>query len=152
MPSGAFIPFAELAEFTPPFQAEFMQWIQAQVGIDQQDDIGPTVTDETEEPADLSVAQARKFLERVSDKVRTTVRVIADASPSGFDMTAVMTALDVDDASELRGVWGGITKRTRTVLGDSTASLIWWTEKESGGWVGRVSVMTHRSLQKALGI
>lgn len=154
MNSGVFIPFQALPGFSPAFQAEFEQYVQSQMSAvvedrDPRDDTSEM--EEDEQFADLSIAQAKKFLERVSDKVRTAIRVIAEADPSGFDMDAVMHALDADDASALRGVWGGITKRVRTVLGDEEAYLIWWVERE-GGWVGRLSSMTHRSFRKVLGL
>ena len=76
----------------------------------------------------------------------------AEADPAGFDVSDVKEALGVDDDADLRGVWGGITKRVRTVLGDDEAYLIWWTERENGGWTGRVSAMTHRSFGKVLGL
>lgn len=154
MSSGIFLPFPAVAGFSPTFQAELSEYVQAQMGAsgDVSDEGGPIATDESEEPADLSVAQAKKFLDRVSDKVRTTVRTIAEADPAGFDVSDVKEALGVDDDADLRGVWGGITKRVRTVLGDDEAYLIWWTERENGGWTGRVSAMTHRSFGKVLGL
>lgn len=154
MSSGVFLPFQDLPGFSPAFQAEFADYVQARMSIvaDDVEDAGePAQMEEGEEPADLSVAQAKKFLDRVSDRVRTTIRVIAEADPAGFDMATVMQALDTDDAGSLRGVWGGITKRVRTVLGDNEAYLIWWVEQDHG-WVGRVSTMTHRSLRKVLAL
>lgn len=154
MDGGVFIPFQALPGFSPVFQTEFAEYVQARMSIiagDAEDAAEQSQMEGGEEPADLSVAQAKKFLDRVSDKVRTTIRVIAEADPAGFDMSAVMQALDIDDAGSLRGVWGGITKRVRTVLGDDEAYLIWWVEQDHG-WVGRVSTMTHRSLRKVLGL
>jgi len=78
--------------------------------------------------------------------------VIAESDASGFDLARVTEGLGVDDDTDLRGVWGGITKRVRTVLGDDEAYLIWWTEQESGDWTGRVSPTTHRSFGKVLGL
>lgn len=154
MSSGIYLPFPAVAGFSPMFQAELSEYVQAQIGAtgDVSEEGGPIATDESEEPADLSVAQAKKFLDRVSDKVRTTVRTIAEADPSGFDLARVKEALGVDDSTDLRGVWGGITKRVRTVLGDDEAYLVWWTEQESGDWKGRVSATTHRSFGKVLGL
>lgn len=154
MTSGIFLPFPVVAGFSPIFQVELNEYVQAQMGAkgDASEEGGSITTDESEEPADLSVAQAKKFLDRVSDKVRTTIRVIAESDPSGFDLARVREGLGVDDGTDLRGVWGGITKRVRTVLGDDEAYLIWWTEQESGDWTGRVSATTHRSFGKVLGL
>lgn len=150
---GVYLPFGAVSGFSPGFQAELAEYVQAQMSTAIGDeDAGPQATGDDEEPADLSVAQAKKFLDRVSDKVRTTIRVIAEADVSGFDMARVMEALNVDDGGDLRGVWGGITKRVRTVLGDDEAYLIWWNEREDGSWSGRVSETTHRAFRKVLGI
>ncbi|MFZ4381146.1 MAG: hypothetical protein ACOYO0_04170 [Sandarakinorhabdus sp.] len=154
MSSGIFLSFPAVAGFSRTFRAELAEYVQAQTSatVDTSEDGGPVANDDEEEPADLSVAQAKKFLDRVSDKVRTTLRVIAESDNSGFDMARVKEALGVGDDTDLRGVWGGITKRVRTVLGDDEANLIWWTQKESGDWIGRVSPMTHRSFSKVLGL
>lgn len=151
---GVYLPFGAVAGFSPSFQAELSEYVRGQMAGTPAagDGSGPDATDEGEEPADLSVAQAKKFLARVSDKVRATLRVIAECDASGFNMDKVVKALKVDDGGDLRGVWGGITKRVRTVLGDDEAYLIWWTEREDGSWTGRVSEATHRSLRKVFGI
>lgn len=151
---GVYLPFGAVSGFSPGFQAELAEYVQAQMSATIADVAGaePQAAGDDEEPADLSVAQAKKFLDRVSDKVRTTIRVIAEADVSGFDMARVMEALNVDDGGDLRGVWGGITKRVRTVLGDDEAYLIWWNEREDGTWSGRVSETTHRAFRKVLAI
>jgi hypothetical protein len=147
------IPFRAVARFSAGFQVELQEYVQTQMsgGVGQDDEAGPTAMGDDEEPADLSTAQAKKFLDRVSDKVRSTIRVIAEADDSGFEMAAVRKALRLGEEEDLRGVWGGITKRTRTVLGDEEAYLIWWNELDTD-WVGRVSSMTHRSFRKVLGL
>jgi hypothetical protein len=153
MTSGVFLSFSALSTFNPATQAEIADFIKAQVSPDLAQEVGAPAADVGEEPADLSVAQANTFLKRVSDKVRNTMRVIAEADASGFAMSAVGDALGVDlETADLRGVWGGITKRVRTVLGDDEAVLIWWTQDEQGEWTGRVSAYTHRSLRKAFGL
>lgn len=152
MDSGIYLPFPALPGFSPAFQAELAEYVQGQMAVTGAGDhASPTAADGDAEPADLSPAQAKKFLDRVSDKVRSTIRVIAEADAGGFNMTAVAQALNEDAGADLRGVWGGITKRTRTVLGDDEAYLIWWNEQEHG-WVGRVSPTTHSSFRKVLGI
>jgi hypothetical protein len=146
MTSGVFIPFEVLPGFSAAFRAELSRYVQAQIGLD-----GEPAPEEVGGPAELSVAQARTFLDRVSDKVRTAVRVMAEGDTPSFAMANIMAALDIDEPGALRGVWSGITKRVRTVLGDPDAYLIWWDEQPSG-WVGRVSPTTHRALRKVLSL
>lgn len=118
--------------------------------------MGQPGSDEGEEegPADLSRAQMRKFLERCSDKTKTALRAIAEADQDDFALKTVAKALgipDEDPAAALRGVWGGLTKRVRTVLGDENAYLIWW-EDRADDWHGHLSPMSHKSLREALGV
>lgn len=154
MSSGIFLPFPAVSGFSPMFQAELKEYLRSQMSplSDVSEEGGPTTIDESDGPPDLSVAQAKKFLDRVSDKVRTAIRIIAESDASGFDLARIEEVLGGDDHTGLRSVWGGITKRVRTVLGDDEAYLIWWTEKESGDWMGRVSAITHRSFGKVLGL
>uniref|UniRef100_UPI001AEC026F hypothetical protein n=1 Tax=Methylobacterium sp. B1 TaxID=91459 RepID=UPI001AEC026F len=63
-------------------------------------------------------------------------------------------------APELRGVWGGLTRRTKTITGDPNAYLIDWSKSEAefdenGTYIdqrGEVTEMTYQSLRKAFGI
>lgn len=153
MTMSVIVPLADLSGFSLKFQAEFTEYLLAKMNLstDDAEVADPIQMDDSEQPADLSVAQINRFLARVSDKVRTTLRVIAETDQSGFEVRRVMQVLGVNDAGGLRGVWGGITKRVRTVLGDEEAHLIWWIEQDHG-WEGRVSPVTHRALRKAFGI
>jgi hypothetical protein len=49
----------------------------------------------------------------------------------------------------LGGVWGGLTKRVRTVTNDGEAVLIKWTW-ENEEWHGALDTSTLASLRKAL--
>jgi hypothetical protein len=59
---------------------------------------------------------------------------------------------------DLGGVWGGLTKRTRTILGDKKSKLIAWPQNfydTHDNWIdatGEMSETTYTSLRKALGI
>jgi hypothetical protein len=108
--------------------------------------------EQEEEPADLSLAQVRKMLQRAGIKTRGALRAIAEAKPSEFKAGEIAKALKVGEA-DLRGTWAAITKVTRTVLGDKDAFLIKWNQDEATEkWTAQVSEMTHRSLQKAFQI
>jgi hypothetical protein len=100
--------------------------------------------------------QARKFVEGCGDKTRTAVRTIAENSSRFFALAAVAKALKVGP-EDLAGVWAGITKRTRTVLGDREAKLIAWgdEEYENEKYVNQpasISETTYRSLRKVFSI
>ena len=101
---------------------------------------------------DFTLPQWRKFFERCSTKTRAALKVIATAPLTGFTHDQVADALRVNLYKEdLRGVWGGITKRTRAILGNKTARIIEWDFGDDG-WHGRVSPKTHEALKTALGI
>ena len=116
----------------------------------------PAVADEEELP-DLSPAQARRMIANVVDKTSRILRFIASSKDGRFMLSDALKDSGLESSSELRGVWAGITRRSRKILGDNTLMLISWTNKEGDGsegseWEGRVSEMTHRSLRKAFGI
>ena len=111
----------------------------------------PASPADAEGPSDLSTAQARKFMERCGPKSQAALREIVRAPVTGFKLSRIASALGEADPGKLGGVWGGLTKRVRTVLGDPHADLIWWDES-GRDWTGYVSEMTHRSLKKALGL
>jgi len=148
---GLYLPWSAIAGFTLATQSELRAYIDSQFTEARTAGVKPTAADA---PADLTVAQAQKFCERLSDKLRLALRVIANSDPAGFRNTQVAATLGVDLAkSDLRGVWGGITKRTQTVLGPDSEALIWWAwDDASEDWIGRISPMTRRSLRAALNL
>ena len=151
MTNAILLSLSALSGFSPATQSEVMDYIKSQLSIEEG---APSAgMEEEDEPADLSVAQVKKFVERCSDKTRTALRVIAEADASGFTLPMVAKVLGVDlDVADLRGVWGGITKRVRTVLDDPEANLIWWVQDDQNQWIGHVSAMTHRSMRKAFAL
>ena len=113
------------------------------------------VNEEEEQAADLSVAQAMRFLEGCSEKTKKVIRAIVGGGSRDFRLTALAQTLNltIDDVG---GVWGGLTKRTRTILGDKKSKLIAWTRNfydAQDNWIdaaGEVSEVTYVSFRKAL--
>jgi hypothetical protein len=110
-----------------------------------------------EQPADLSVAQATRFLEGCSDKTTKVIRAIVEGGTRDFRISAIEKALNMS-TDDLAGVWGGLTKRTRTILGDRKAKLFAWPRNfydANGDWTdttGELSQMTYGSFRQALGL
>lgn len=114
---------------------------------------------EDENFAELSPGQARTFLEGCSVKTKKALETIVSGPTRFFQVADVARALDVS-APELRGVWGGLTRRTQTITNDSDAYLIDWTKGEAvyddeDNYIdqrGEVAELTYRSLRKAFGL
>lgn len=114
---------------------------------------------EDEDFAEFSPRQARDFYQGCGEKTRKAVEAIARSSTNCFQVAEVAKAVGVP-AAELRGVWGGLTRRTQTIVDDVDAYLVHWhdgTQKyaDDGSYidqVGEVTEMTHQSLRKALKI
>lgn len=108
--------------------------------------------------AELSPGQARDFYAGCGPKTRKAIDVIADSASRQFQIADVAKALGVKP-NELTGVWGGLTRRLKTITGDADAYLIDWTKSEAindeeGNYVdhtGEVTELTYRSFRKALG-
>jgi hypothetical protein len=114
-----------------------------------------TQDDDNEEGlADFSLAQAKKFLTGCSQKTQDVIREMVKSDSRFFQLRDVTDALNMDfDTESLSGVWAGITKRTRTILGDTDSYLIGWDQDENYVYsCGKFSAMTYKSLRKALNI
>jgi hypothetical protein len=61
----------------------------------------------------------------LNEKTRKTLRAIAELGPK-FGYKQLATSVGVSSISDLGGVWAAITRRTRNVLNDRTASLVYW--------------------------
>lgn len=129
-----------------------------------QDGPSPAVPDgvqvqanEDEHFAELSPSQAREFYAGCGEKTKKAVEAIA-VSPSRMIQVADIAKAVGVQAFELRGVWGGLTRRTATVTGDPKAHLFDWHEgtqkhDEEGNYVdqiGEVTELTYNSFRKAL--
>ena len=152
MDAGVMLSLKVLSTFSPSTREEVIDYLKTQAGIPQstpQEVVHSQLPEEG--PDDLSFSQMQKFLERCSPKTQKALRVIAKADLDGFTMDEIVAAYP-EEGDDLRSVWGGLTKRVRTVLGKSDAWLIWWTTDESNQWRGRVSAITHKSLRQAFGM
>ena len=71
--------------------------------------------------ADLSPAQAAAFFAGCSGKTQNVIRAIV-RNGGEFKVNALAASLGLEVA-EIAGVWGGLTKRTRTIVGDKKINL-----------------------------
>ncbi|MFH6783124.1 MULTISPECIES: hypothetical protein [Methylobacterium] len=107
--------------------------------------------------ADLTPRQARRFIDGCGDRTRAAIEAIARSDTRYFQVKDVAAAVGAAP-HELRGVWGGLTRRVKTVTGDADAYLIDWDRSdpvfnEAGLYVdqrGEITDLTHKSLRKAL--
>ena len=112
---------------------------------------------EEENPADFSFVQANRFLEGCSEKTKRVLRGIVQGNDRYFLLSDLSKNLGMT-IDELSGVWGGLTKRTRTVLGEKKFKIVVWPQNffdDNNKWVdakGAVSETTHTSFRMALGL
>jgi len=104
---------------------------------------------------EFSPGQVKTFINGCSEKTRNALEIMAKSPSRRFQLADIAVALDVEP-SELRGVWGGLTRRTQTVSGDSEGYLVYWVGEgihdENGEYidhVGELTEMTYQSLRKA---
>ena len=102
---------------------------------------------ETADLAQLEIHQAKAFLNNCSDKSIAILQDIVDQNGE-FLMSFFAKKYDVS-FSGLRGAWGGLTKRTRTITKDPKAKFIEWFKVEDD-WRGLVSQQTIKSMRAAL--
>jgi hypothetical protein len=112
---------------------------------------------EEDKPADFSFVQANKFLEGCSEKTKKILRGIMQGNNEHFLLSDLACSLQMT-IDDLSGVWGGLTKRTRTILGDKKLKIVVWPQNffdENNRWVdakGAVSKTTYASFRMALGL
>lgn len=115
--------------------------------------------DRDEGPAELTKALVRKLTSTMGEKTTNALRAIAEGDRRFRSSTVLNATGGADLLKDLRGVWAAITRRTRTVLGDSDVDLIWWDEDgqydDDGNYIdheGEVSELTHKSLRAHFGL
>ena len=113
--------------------------------------------EEDEHFAELSVGQAREFYSGCGLKTRKAIEVMARSETNEFHVADVAKALDVEP-EDLRGVWGGLTRRLQTITNDKGAYLINWELHEPVhdendkyvDYIGVISELTHQSFRRLL--
>ena len=138
------IPFDEVGNFSEAFKNELLAYISNSFAdASETSNRGVAIA-----AATLDDAQARAFLNNCSNSTVTILEEIV--SRDGDFLMSDVSKLTGKSNKQLRGSWGGITKRTRTICGDSEAYLIEWFKTGDGDWHGRVSPTTVSSLRVAL--
>ncbi len=158
---------ADIATLSASAQEELRQLIFPAIASDvpaksrvqsEQAEMAPEVD---EGPADLTVALCRRLIAQpIHDKSLAILRTIAESETPVFRMAdALAAAPEANEPNDLRGAWSGLTRRTRKILSDDQADLIWWEGEgifdEDDNYVdhvGRVSPLTHQSLRTAMSV
>lgn len=163
--SGLFISAETLEKFPPTLKAQLLGEVfgyavpdYSSEATDVQADADSGSDEYDTRFAELSPGQARDFLIGCGAKTKVAVEVIAKSKSKYFQLADIAKALQVD-ASQLNGVWGGLTKRTKTITKDKEAYLIHWSGKPvldaEGNYIdqqGEVTDLTYASFRKALSI
>jgi hypothetical protein len=165
--SGIFITSGDYSQMPTELQKAIGEWLASQHtarGAASSDikaaakdaDRGPTPVDEDDEvwePSDLSPAQAKTFLVNCNEKTKTVLRHVFSQGERTFSHKGIGQLMGLPSGGSLSGAWGGITKRTRTILGDKHANLFSWEwSDETEDWIGTSSEMTYTSMRKALSL
>ncbi|WET17018.1 hypothetical protein P2W49_11850 [Yersinia intermedia] len=107
---------------------------------------------------DLSSGQAIDLVKGLGDKSRTTlahaieiIEAVADGSKVGVWGNDIAKAMRIE-LDDLRGVWSGLTRRTRRVTNDPAAYLIHWLpwDYERKDNFGLIHPTTVANLKRAL--
>jgi hypothetical protein len=152
------ITFSTLASCTKSTQDEILRVLLETPAEDLPRNRPPMrALDEDEHFAEFSPGQAREFYNGCGEKTQKAIEVMARSETNEFHIADVAKALDVDP-SDLRGVWGGLTRRTQTVMDDKSAYLINW-ELHDAIWddddqlvdhIGVITELTHQSFRRLL--
>lgn len=144
--AGILVDFDDLVSFSPACQAELRSYVLTKLGANPASPPAACPSPSVG-PADLNVAAVDLFLQNCSPKSIAVLKQIV-ARKGSFLLNDIASAMRVRQGG-LGGVWGGLTKRTRTVTGDDDARFVEW-KWVGGKWHGRVSPVTTASLETAL--
>ncbi len=112
-----------------------------------------------EGPVELTIAMVRKLTKTLSGKTLNTLKIIASGESPQFHLKDVIERTEgASDRIHMRSVWAGLTRRTRTVMGEPKVILIRWAggaiRDEDGDDIdhlGTISPLTHQSLRAHFG-
>ena len=155
---GIFVSTATLNKLSPTLRAELLN----STGISSTPTPdGSSPHDSSDAPAEFTVALTRRLVEDTSDSVRKVLRTIAEQPRNEFMLSSITKpmGLEASDLMAMRGIWSGITRRARKVLGDPKAILVRWDDvavydedEEYVDHQGHVAVLTHASLRQVFGL
>jgi hypothetical protein len=162
--SGLLLSTAAFGDLTPSAQQEVLS-VMGLVGVGpssaaaQAIKAAPRTIDEGG-PAELTLAFVRRLTDKLSEKTLIALKVIAQSDTPQFHMKDIIDATSgAVGYMDMRGVWSALTRRTRSILNDSNADLIWWDGEgihdASGNYVdhvGKVAPLTHESLKVHFGL
>lgn len=99
----------------------------------------------------LNSKMAREFMMHLSPKSKLVLQKIIDFGKAGFWLDELETIIQIELEEDIGGVWGGLTRRVRTVTGIEDAELFHWTwfENEDRTY-GKLHQTTYHNLQKLL--
>jgi len=162
--SGFFLSMTAFGSLTPSAQQEVLSamglnGLGHNIAVFPSTVAAPRALDD-DGPAELTLAFVRKLTDKLSDKTLNALKVIAHSDTPQFHMKDVIDATSgANDYMGMRGVWSALTRRTRKILNDSDADLIWWVGEQindaDGNYVdhlGEVAALTHESLKTHFGI
>lgn len=150
MSNGIFLTMATFAGLTQRSQDEILGALGLGLQLDESELLADDSVGDDEQPYDISAQQMARLVEGCSDKTRSVLRAIAEHGRH-FRWREIADHLAVE-AGSLRSAWGGITKRTRTVVGDKNADFVWWTPLDQGDFAGEISQVTFNSLRKVFAV
>ena len=105
--------------------------------------------DEQWEYAELDLHAAHTFLLGCNEKTQKALKLIVESGES-FSIDELERQMEVKKGS-LRALWGGLTKRTRTITGNPDAALIQWGDQtDTGDYIGQLTPRTRGSFKRAL--
>ncbi|EEU9561211.1 hypothetical protein FXI36_24300 [Escherichia coli] len=144
--SGIFLSKEDLENLSPSAKEEIFALVSG--------DISNVYVENDDGPIDLSSLQAEKLVKGLSEKSRSVLKLIieSDDGERGFWCEYIADELEIE-VEELSGVWSGLTRRTRTVSGDSDAYLISWAWDDSrDDYYGKLHPTTYKNCKKAMNI
>ncbi len=159
------IPATDISQFSETTQIELLRYLGFSKEKIEGNSFVPTqnregVMSSTEDgPVELTPLLIKKLTKNLSKNTLIALQVIARSKTEEFHIKDVIDAIEgAKDYMDLRGIWSGLTRRTRNILQDSDADFIWWGDDKYDDddnhidQIGEVSKLTLKSLKSHFSI
>lgn len=82
-----------------------------------------------EDFGELTKKQVSDLIDGLSEKSRSVLKAVAEFNENIINFNALLKLLEVEE-KDIKGVWSGLTTRSRNISNDSEFYLIYWEWSE----------------------
>lgn len=148
------IPMGDIQKFSIATRTEIKKYFTSLLDDEMASNSGVSSPSE-DQLVEITNEMLQRFVNNISPKTLSALRVIAQSESPSFHLKDVVSIIgDAETPNDIKSIWTGLTRRTRTITDNKKAKLIswgYWEEDEAGNnidCIGVISPVTHDSLRE----